>query len=638
MTHSSSQPPTSAIREKTEILYGTENVLGSLLEFLSKAKRIDSCGDSKSLSLVFEVDMYNKLLIDIKNRGIKVRQVADITKENIRYCKDLLKFGYEIRHLDDIKTNFSVSETEYLATAAALREAQPIPQIIYSNVKDIVEQQRYVFESFWSRAIPAETRVNEIEKGIELEKTHVIQDPQSIKKLFVDMVKSAQHEVLLILPTVNAFLREHRIGIIQLLLRAAKEHSVNVRILTPTNDVIDDLLRNVKILSYQEGERKKDFDFEIRSIDLSSEDTAVSTVTIVVIDKKESLVFEKTDDTKENFIEAVGLATYSNSKPTVMSYVSIFKNLWKQADLYEQLKSHDKMQKEFINIASHEMKTPTQAIIGYVDLIKKHPEKRDDMMQAISRNAVRLQRLTNDILDVTRIDSNTLNPHKELFNLDDLMANVIQDNVGYIEKENLSVKLLYNIKRDIIDGERAIVLALHREVGGWCRLLDQPAPGQHRTLFEVRIDRLVQGRDAVVRDHLDGTFRTRAIGILRLARVRDLPPSLRLQLGAGRGPCHPRREGCEQDESETEASSPRSPPFSKQITHGSSCGCLATIQMNENRDGPFRAPTPRWLRRVKRDRACRHCTIGIAKRYGGCKLWATVARAIGSHGKRHRQT
>jgi two-component system, OmpR family, sensor histidine kinase VicK len=449
LTHSSSQPPTSAIREKTEILYGTENVLGSLLEFLLKAKRIDSCGDSKSLSLVFEVDMYNKLLTDIKNRGIKVRQVTDITKENIRYCKDLLEFGYEIRHLNDIKTNFSVSETEYLATAAALREAQPIPQIIYSNVKDIVEQQRYVFESFWNRATPAETRINEIEKGIELEKTHVIQDPQSIKKLFVDIVKSAQHEVLLILPTVNAFLREHRIGIIQLLLQAAKERSVNVRILTPTNDVIDDLLRTMKILSYQEGERKKDFDFDLRSISLSSEETAVSTVTIVVVDKKESLVFEKTDDTKENFIEAVGSATYSNSKPTVMSYVSIFKNLWKQADLYEQLKSHDKMQKEFINIASHEMKTPTQAIVGYADLIKKHPEKRDDMMQAISRNAVRLQRLTNDILDVTRIDSNTLNPHKELFNLDDLIANVIQDNVGYIEKENLSVKLLYNIKQDI---------------------------------------------------------------------------------------------------------------------------------------------------------------------------------------------
>jgi nitrogen-specific signal transduction histidine kinase len=436
------------MREKTEILYGTENVLGSLLEFLSKAKRIDSCGDSKSLSLVFKVDMYNKLLIDIKNRGIKIRQVTDITKENIRYCKKLLKFGYEIRHLDDIKANFSVSETEYLATAA-LREAQPIPQIIYSNVKDIVEQQRYVIESFWNRAIPAETRINEIEKGIELEKTHVIQDPQTIQKSFVDMVKSAQHEVLLILPTVNAFLREHRIGIIQLLMQAAKERRVNVRILTPTNDVINDLLKNMEVISYQEGDRKKDFDFDLRSINISSEETAVSTVTIVVVDKNESLVFEKTDDTKENFIEAVGSATYSNSKPTVMSYVSIFKNLWKQVDLYEQLKAHDKMQKEFINIASHEMKTPTQAILGYADLMQKHPEKRDDMMQAMSRNAIRLQRLTNDILDVTRIDSNTLNLHKELFNLDSLIVNVVQDYTGRIEKENLNVKMLYNFNQDI---------------------------------------------------------------------------------------------------------------------------------------------------------------------------------------------
>ena len=125
------------------------------------------------------------------------------------------------------------------------------------------------------------------------------------------------------------------------------------------------------------------------------------------------------------------MATCSNSKPTVMSYVSIFKNLWKQVDLYEQLKINDKMQKEFINIASHEMKTPTQAIIGYADLIQKHPEKRDEMMQALARNAVRLQRLTNDILDVTRMDSNTLNLHKERFNLDDLITNVVQDYVGY---------------------------------------------------------------------------------------------------------------------------------------------------------------------------------------------------------------
>src|SRR5215216_5911659 len=109
------------------------------------------------------------------------------------------------------------------------------------------------------------------------------------------------------------------------------------------------------------------------------------------------------------------------------------------------------MQKEFINIASHEMKTPTQAIVGYSDLIQKHPERREEMIQAISRNALRLQRLTNDILDVTRIDSQTLNLHKEQFNIGDLIARVVEDYRSQIEKENQNVKLSYNFKQDTDD-------------------------------------------------------------------------------------------------------------------------------------------------------------------------------------------
>ena len=86
----------------------------------------------------------------------------------------------------------------------------------------------------------------------------------------------------------------------------------------------------------------------------------VNTVTILVVDRKESLVIEKIDDSKEDFIDAIGLATYSTSKPTVLSYISIFESLSNQVKLYEQLKTHGKMQEEFINIASHELRTPTQ--------------------------------------------------------------------------------------------------------------------------------------------------------------------------------------------------------------------------------------------------------------------------------------
>ena len=428
----------------TQVLYGVENAVKLFSRVVYGANTaIDICDDDIISHTATSHKIIEKRVLEI---GAKFRYITEIKKDNIKYCKELMKVG-QVRHLDGIRTNFVVTDTEY-SSSAIMQQVHAHPETVYSNVRSIVEQQRYLFENLWNKAIPAERKINEIEGGIELEKTYIIQDPQSIQKLFVDMVKSVQHEVLLILPTVNAFLREHRMGIIQLLMQAMRERSVNVRILTPTNDVIDNILKNT-VISYQEGERRKDFD--LRSINMSPEETAVSTVTIVVVDKKESLVFEKTDDTKEDFIEAVGMATYSNSKPTVVSYISIFESLWTQVDLYEQLKTHDKMQKEFINIASHEMKTPTQAIIGYTDLIHKHPEKREDMMQSISRNAVRLQRLTNDILDVTRIDSHTLNLHKEQFNIGNLLAYIVQDYVGYIEKENQNVKLFYNFKQDVND-------------------------------------------------------------------------------------------------------------------------------------------------------------------------------------------
>jgi signal transduction histidine kinase len=107
----------------------------------------------------------------------------------------------------------------------------------------------------------------------------------------------------------------------------------------------------------------------------------------------------------------------------------------------EQLKVHDKMQKEFINVASHEIKTPTQAILGYTDLLQTHPEKREQISDALHRNANRLQRLTNDILDVTRIESQTLKLNNEQFNLNDLIASVIEDFKNDIQKKGGNIRL-----------------------------------------------------------------------------------------------------------------------------------------------------------------------------------------------------
>jgi signal transduction histidine kinase len=155
---------------------------------------------------------------------------------------------------------------------------------------------------------------------------------------------------------------------------------------------------------------------------------------------------ELNDDSKQTFREASGLSTYSTSKPTVSSYLSIFNSLWDQTELYhnlrtanEKLVESEQLEREFINTAAHELRTPTQAITGYIELddelldhliklenklepqeLERLHKKLFEHHESISRNATRLENLINNLLDVARIDSNQKNLimlHKEKIDL-----------------------------------------------------------------------------------------------------------------------------------------------------------------------------------------------------------------------------
>ena len=105
----------------------------------------------------------------------------------------------------------------------------------------------------------------------------------------------------------------------------------------------------------------------------------------------------------------------------------------------EQLKIHDRMQKEFINVAAHELRTPIVPILGFGELLYSKikgrqqqqkgqgQQEEEEMVETILRNANRLHQLTEDILDVTRIESNTLKLKKERFNLNDVIVDAIED-------------------------------------------------------------------------------------------------------------------------------------------------------------------------------------------------------------------
>jgi signal transduction histidine kinase len=117
----------------------------------------------------------------------------------------------------------------------------------------------------------------------------------------------------------------------------------------------------------------------------------------------------------------------------------------------EQLKVHDKMQEEFINIAAHELRTPAQSILGYAELAKTDPgyieRETQSFIDIIYRNAFRIQKLTRDILDVTRIESHTLRLNKTKFSLKELIINAIEDaKLKLAPEDRTKVKLEFKNK------------------------------------------------------------------------------------------------------------------------------------------------------------------------------------------------
>lgn len=110
----------------------------------------------------------------------------------------------------------------------------------------------------------------------------------------------------------------------------------------------------------------------------------------------------------------------------------------------EQLKQHDILQKEFINIAAHELRTPTQSLTGYIEMIDTFPENFKKYLEPLKRNAKRLSILIEDILDVTRIEAGTLKLDKSKFDLNEKVNNVINDlTVGIESVKNHKINLIF---------------------------------------------------------------------------------------------------------------------------------------------------------------------------------------------------
>jgi signal transduction histidine kinase len=455
--------------ERTEIWYGVDNIISRSLEVLSRMQTTyDLCLDSTGVSPILEIEPIKKAYFELKNRGVKIRIITEITTQNISYCKEIMNIG-DVRHLEGIKGNFVIADGAKYAGIANTRDGN-LPQLISSNVMAFVEQQQYFFEMLWDKAIPAKKRIREIEEGRSPEKLEIIEDTQkSISRAF-DIMNRTQKELLVLFATPRTFSLA-LLGEAASIYRKISENGVDIKLLVPRGTV-DHIEENEQMAKV--GQISPSVNLRFTEVDLNTR------ITIMISDRNEFMSWELRDDTLDDPYLAGGIATYSNIKSIASSYAIIFDNLWKITEFAENLRmanikleGNEKVMKEFINIAAHELRTPIQPLLGLSEVVRDRilnlakqlqsweqeevvyrqlqdaaspaiPARSDSnyrssslassieeiigMVDVVNRNAKRLEKLTSSLLDVSRIENNkSLGLSKENFNLVQKIRNVIYD-------------------------------------------------------------------------------------------------------------------------------------------------------------------------------------------------------------------
>lgn len=412
--------------EKNKILHRTE-VINALLDiFSSTANLIYICGNSKLPVQLLSLEITKETILATanKNNRIKQRYLFEVTKDNVQHCRNLMQIvGYDncFCHSDDIETNFVVNEKEYLGSIT-LKE--PHQQAIYSNMKGVVEQHHSIFDTLWNKAIPAKQRIREIEEGIEPEFYEVINNYDKAQEKYIDLAKSIDKEGLLLFANSKAMIRANKIGVLDSLVEASAKKGAIIKIVCPLEEENSEIVKSI-------SERAPD----IRILNYDNNNIS-SHSGIFVVDRAKLMRFELKEPKAEEFSEAIGFVIFSNNKASVESSKSFFELLWNERIQQEKLKEYgklkeaDKMKTEFINVAAHELRSPIQPILGLSELLinqQGNIEQYHDLLNAINRNAKRLQRLTENILDVSKIESHTLELHKEKVNINEKIRKVIND-------------------------------------------------------------------------------------------------------------------------------------------------------------------------------------------------------------------
>ena len=437
--------------KEIKIVRDVEEILKKGKEILQASYQFIVCSRSAGIRLLHNnyFDVYQKVMETYRkgeHKGIKL--LTSIDKDNIDLVKKFLGIGVQIRHTKNMPPiDFAVSDKEMIATTEKIESEELIGSLLVTSEQPYISHFIFIFDELWKNGIDAKDRIVAIEQGLEPEFLEVITDHENASHILVELVKSVKKEALFLLPNDRAVSRMDRLGIIDYLIHASRNGG-EVKIICPLSSENADIVKRISS----------------NAPDIKILNGNKSPYGMFIADGEKFLRAELREPIATEFSEAIGFTIYSNSKHSVESFKSVFELLWNERTLNEELERADKMQREFINIAAHELRSPIQPILGITEVLRNKVKDTQqlELLDIIIRNAKRLRRLSEDILDITRIESQSLNLKKELFNLTEMILNTIADSRNQLtkdHKDNIKLELDFKDKakeRDVfVEADRS---------------------------------------------------------------------------------------------------------------------------------------------------------------------------------------
>lgn len=486
----------SSINYETKIISMSDDPLKAeeLATYLFQSTELNICTYSEGLKIGYDLFLrWIKDFLEKKKNGTHkgIRILIAISKYNLELVKRYLDLGIEIRHLKESPfISFGITKSDMVATVEDVTENNFANNILYSNDPAYLHNFKSMFDKLWENSKHASEIIKSIEEETEIPFIETIEKSGDTLSLIRDLVASANQEILGIFPTVTSFKKQIENGFFTHMRSISQNKDLSIKFLVTDkidfqeikdiNKLFKDdlyLLQDNKKEFYTGNVNARPFDFTINQlknlkIRAIANNDIQSEIGLIIADRSKSIIVEFKNDTFGDSSHSIGLASYSNSIPISNSYAFIFDSLWNQSELYQflkkiynRLKIHDKMQREFIDIVAHELRTPVQPMIGLTEYVKNNleNEKQRELLEIVITSAQKLHALAENILTVTKIEGKMFNLSKSTFSLTELILEIIKNfevilenkiRLDGIQKKKIRFKLVGCEQRYIVVADK----------------------------------------------------------------------------------------------------------------------------------------------------------------------------------------